>query len=151
MSGEPFSLDTNILVYAHDNQSREKHEMAKAIVTRAARSDCRLGLQAVSEFYVVVTRKAVVTQENAQRQIENWMSVFPMLTASAAAVRSAMSHAVAGRASYWDALLIETAAEGGCAFLLTEDLADGARFGPLTVVHPFRAGGLTPRAIDLLS
>jgi predicted nucleic acid-binding protein len=56
-----------------------------------------------------------------------------------------------GRASYWDALLVATAAEAGCAVILTEDLAHGSTLGGVAIHNPFtRGGGLTARARRLL-
>ena len=73
------------------------------------------------------------------------------LAPTPAAVRAALAHASAGRASYWDALLVATAGEGGCATLLSEDMADGAQLGSVTIVNPFDAGALNDRAATLLS
>ena len=58
--------------------------------------------------------------------------------------------AVAGRASYWDALLVATAAEAGCRLILTEDLADGTTLGGVTIHNPFTAGGRLTRHAQLL-
>ena len=58
---------------------------------------------------------------------------------------------VAGRASYWDALLVATAGEAGCTLILTEDLTDGAVLSGVEIHNPFAAaGGLTARAGRLL-
>ena len=66
-------------------------------------------------------------------------------------MRTAGGGAVAGRASYWDALLVATAAEAGCRLILTEDLADGTTLGGVAIHNPFAAaGGLTARTRALL-
>jgi predicted nucleic acid-binding protein len=150
MSAEPFSLDTNILVYALDSASVPRHALAAEIIARAATRDCRLTLQSLSEFYAVVTRKGVVAKPEAAAQVEDWLVLSPALAPTAAAVRAALAHASAGCASYWDALLVATAGEGGCATLLSEDMADGGQLGSVTIVNPFDAGALTDRATALL-
>jgi len=58
--------------------------------------------------------------------------------------------AASARASYWDALLVATAAEGGCSAILTEDLADGALLGGVRVLNPFGSSSLAPAAMLLL-
>jgi predicted nucleic acid-binding protein len=69
-----------------------------------------------------------------------------------AAVQVALADAAAGRASYWDALLVATAAEAGCTIILTEDMSDGAILGGLRIHNPFAAaGGLTDVARRLLA
>ncbi len=83
--------------------------------------------------------------------VRHWLTLFPSTTASAHAVRTALADAVARRASYWDALLVATAAEAGCRLILTEDLADGTTLGGVAIHNPFAAGGgLTARARGLL-
>jgi predicted nucleic acid-binding protein len=87
----------------------------------------------------------------AAAQVNDWLSFFPAVAVSANAVRAALADAVAGRASYWDALLVATAAEAGCAVILTEDMADGAVLGGVEIHNPFDpGGGLTARSRQLL-
>jgi predicted nucleic acid-binding protein len=153
MSGDSgrLTLDTNLLVYAIDSASGLKHEAAKEIVLRAARRDCLLTLQAISEFYAAVTRKGRMAPIDAAAQAVDWLSLFPSVAASASAVRTALGEATAGRASYWDALLVATAAEAGCVVILTEDLADGTSLAGVEIHNPFAAaGGLTERTLLLL-
>ena len=108
-------------------------------------------LQAISEFFSAVTRKGIMPRDRAAAVAGDWLDVFPHATASAHAVRTALADAVAGRASYWDALLVATAAEAGCRLILTEDLADGTTLGGVAIHNPFAAaGGLTGRARALL-
>lgn len=52
-----FSLDTNILVYAVDRDSSERHELARELIGRAAQRDCVLTVQALAEFFHATTRK----------------------------------------------------------------------------------------------
>lgn len=42
------------------------------------------------------------------------------------------------RYQWFDCLLIGAAARMGCGFFLSEDMSDGARFGPLILVDPFK-------------
>lgn len=142
MSAERFSLDTNILVYALDAEAGQKHALAARIVDRAVEEDCALTLQALSEFYVAVTRKGIMPRTDAARQVEDWLLLFPILAPTAEAVRSALEHAGAGRASYWDALLVETAGGGGCKSVLSEDMAGGRQLGSIRIVNPFTAEAL---------
>lgn len=146
-----FTLDTNLLVYSVDSQAGSRHLTAIEIVDRATECDCYLTLQALSEFYVVVTRKGMVRPIEAAAQAENWLTAFRCTVASPSAVRSALSAAAARRASYWDALLVATAREAGCSILLTEDLGDGTDFDGVRIHNPFSpAGELNPLARRLL-
>ena len=149
MNGERFTLDTNVLVYSVDNKAGLRHTLAREIVDGAIGRDCRLTLQAVSEFYASVTRKRVIARLDAAAQAEDFLLLFPTIAASPMAVRNALASSVAGRASYWDALLVATAAEAGCTTILTEALDDGALLGGLRIINPFAGDRLGP-AVNVL-
>jgi predicted nucleic acid-binding protein len=136
-----FTLDTNILVYSADRAAGERHALAIDIVARSARVGGVLTLQSLSEFYVVSTRKSMVERSRAAALVDSWLVAFPCVAVSANAVRLAVADAVAGRASYWDALLVATAAEAGCAAILTEDMANGTTLGGVEIHNPFASGG----------
>jgi predicted nucleic acid-binding protein len=138
--GERFTLDTNILVYSIDSVAGVRHRIALDIVDRAIDRACWLTLQALGEFYVSATRKGITPPAEAAAQIADWLDLFPTVAASAAGVRAASALAAAGRASYWDALLVVTAAEAGCTVVLTEDMADGSVLSGLAIHNPFAAG-----------
>ncbi|HEX6442243.1 MAG TPA: PIN domain nuclease, partial [Stellaceae bacterium] len=98
-----------------------------------------------------VTRKRIMPPSQAAAQAQDWLRVFPTAPASANAVRAALADAVARRASYWDAVLVATAAEVGCRLILTEDLADGSTLGGVQIHNPFTPSGqLTARTRGLL-
>jgi predicted nucleic acid-binding protein len=151
-SGEPrFTLDSNILVYSFDLTDPIRHALALQIVHRSLDADCWLTLQSLSEFYSATTRKRMLSPAEAADQITDWLVAFPCAAVSPRAIRAALSAAVAGRASYWDALLIATAAEAGCNVALTEDMADGSVVGGVQIHNPFSpSGGLTERTHALL-
>jgi predicted nucleic acid-binding protein len=151
MSGERFSLDTNILVYALDANAGDRHVLAARIVDQAVRCDCCLTLQSVSEFFAVVTRKRLVSRAEAIAQARDWLDMFRTVPASVDAVRTALDATAAGRASYWDALLVATAAEAGCTAILTEDLADGSLMHGVRILNPFAGNTLTQEAAALLA
>ena len=140
-ASERFTLDTNLLVYAIDSAAGIRHQLSREIVQHAVRGDCWLTLQAVSEFYAAATRKGIVPPVDAAAQATDWLDLFPCAAASGSAVRTAIADAAAGRASYWDALLLASAGEAGCVAILTEDLADGAQLGGVRIHNPFAAGG----------
>jgi predicted nucleic acid-binding protein len=119
-------------------------------MTLAAVGPCWLTLQSISEFYAVVTRKGMLRPTEAVPIAEAMIQLFRTASASAAAVRAALNTAVTGRASYWDALLVMTAAEAGCTAILSEDLSDGDILGGVRIINPFAESGLSPLAEALL-
>lgn len=134
------TLDTNILVYALDADSGERHEQAVDLVERASRADCVLALQALSELFAVMTRRARVPVAGATAIIEDFLAVFPVVAASEVSLRQALASVRVHRLPFWDAMLHATAQEAGCRYLLSEDFQDGQTLGGVTVVNPFLAG-----------
>lgn len=147
-----FTLDSNLLVYSVANTEGARHAAAREIVDRAASMDCWLTLQSLSEFYSVSRRKSV-SGALAAAQVENWLTTFPTVAVSTSAIRRALADHLAGRASYWDALLIATASDAGCTLALSEDMADGVLLGGVLVHKPFTPDGvlseLTRELLDL--
>jgi predicted nucleic acid-binding protein len=145
------TLDSNILVYGVDRRAGARYQLAIEIIAAAARADCLLTLQAASEFFVVVTRKQLLARDRAAALVSHWLDVFPQALVSASSVRTALSDAAVGRAAYWDALLVATAAEAGCRMVLTEDMQHGGTLHGVEIHNPFDpAGGITARARRLL-
>jgi len=152
MSGERFTIDTNVLIYGFNNQSGNRRDCAKEIIRLAIEANCCLTLQALSEFYFATTRKGMMPRSVAASQVDDWLDMFPTVTANAAAIRVAIADATIGRASYWDALLVATAAEAGCTAILTEDMAGGTCLGPVRIINPFTfRGGMSEEAKQLLA
>ena len=150
MSDRRFTLDTNILVYALDRQSGDRHTLSSRIIARALLADCWLTLQSISEFYAATTRNAWLPWVSP-RSCRDWLDMFRTVPASASAVRTALAIAASGRVPYWDALLVVTAAEAGCSAILSEDLADGTTLAGIRVINPFAGAALSASAESLLS
>ena len=152
MSDRRFTLDTNVLVYALDRASGDRQTVASQIIARAPFVECWLTLQSISEFYFAMTRKRLTASiAEARDQALDWLDMFPTIPASATAVRAALATASSGRASYWDALLVHTAAEAGCAAILTEDLAADTTLAGVRVINPFAGATLSTGAEALLA
>jgi predicted nucleic acid-binding protein len=150
-SADIYTLDTNILVYSIDRTAGPRHELAKQIMSRAAPGPCCLTLQSVSEFFAVATRKGMMDSAEAAAVAESMTDLFPTAAASVSSVRTALATAVSGRASYWDALLVITAAEAGCTAILTEDFADDSTLAGVRVINPFAGTSLSAAAEALLA
>jgi predicted nucleic acid-binding protein len=150
MSAERFTLDTNVLVYAVDAREGLKSEMAQEIIALSARLDCPLALQAIGEFYVTAASKLKLTAKDAALRARQLMTGFETFAHSAQAVRAALDEAPKSRLSFWDGVLLASAAEAGCTTILSEAMADGTRFGSIVVLNPFTDNGLAPVARALL-
>lgn len=151
MSDERFTLDTNVLVYGLHREAGARWVAGREIIDRAVETGCVLTLQALGEFYAAVTRKRILVREDAAEQVQEWLTLFPVLGTSAAAMRQALKLAGTGRVAWWDAVLLATAAEGGCTAILSEDFALGTSILGVRIERPFEDGSISPAAMRLLA
>lgn len=132
-------LDTNVLVYAFDAGSPEKRKRALALFSEcAAAGTLLLSVQVLQEFYVTVTRKleSPLPAAIALAAVSD-LTVFPVVPTDVPLVRAAIRTHQDASISFWDALIVEAARNGGAALLYSEDLQDGRDFGGLRIVNPF--------------
>lgn len=151
MSARRFTLDSNILVYFFDHRDKSKQAIAEQIVVTAPARDCMIGLQAVGEFHVASTRKKILQAADASRGVSYFLATFATFQPTLEAHRIAARETAAGRFSYWDCVLLASAAEAGCTMFLSEDMQDGARLGNITVRNPFGDKGLSAAATAALA
>lgn len=150
MSGERFTVDTNILVYAADELAGSKRDLAVEFMGRAVGCDCVLTLQSLTEFFHAVTRKGIVPARDAAAQVRDWMTIYPVVGADDATLAAALQTSTAHKLSIWDSMLIATAAVAGCAVVVSEDMQDRQRIGGVRLCNPFAAAGLSVDAKRLL-
>ena len=132
------SFDSNILVYAADKDAGVRHHRAADLIERAIRLRTGiLTLQALSEFFNVVTRKIKIEATSAMAFIDGWIAVLPVQCATerdlVEAARVVRDHGL----QFWDAMLWSAARRAGVRYLLTEDLQDGRVLEGVTFVNPF--------------
>jgi predicted nucleic acid-binding protein len=150
MSAEPYTLDTNILVYAVDPSEGRKHDIATQVVDRSVELACVLTVQALAEFVAVATRRRMKSRADAVAQARDWLRVFPTVAADVRALDAAYTAVEEGRFALFDALLLATAREAGCTVALSEDMHDGAALGGIVVRNPFADGALADDLRPLL-
>jgi predicted nucleic acid-binding protein len=138
MSDRAF-LDTNILVYAVDETESEKRDTARRLLGSAGPGDLVLSTQVLSEFYTVITRRlAEPIPEVTAAAIVDQLSLNPIVSIDPTLVKAAIQTSRSSQLSYWDGLIVASAAASGCERLLTEDLNDGQLIGSVRVENPFR-------------
>ncbi len=127
-------MDTNVLIYAHDVDSKSKHAIAKNILRElwTARTGV-LSIQVLQEFYVNVTRKirSPLPKESARLVVSSYSIPAELSVAFRVEDES--------RIGFWDALIVAAAAKSGAARLLSEDLNPGQQIAGLRIENPFAA------------
>lgn len=146
-----FTLDTTVLVDANDFADPLRQSIAEAFVRDAATAGCLLTLQAIGEFYFVVTRKRYATPALAASRARLFMTTFPLVPPTSNALDRALDAAEKGRFAFWDAYMLAAASDAGCTICFSSDMHDGAKLGPITVRRPYDARGLSKIAQAVLA
>jgi predicted nucleic acid-binding protein len=137
MSGKVF-LDTNILVYAQDGRAPKKQKRSREIITTLVEQDAGVvSTQVLQEFYVAATRKLGVDPLAAKAVLKT-LFVFEMVQVTPALIDEAVDGSILNRISFWDALVVVSAASSGCGQIYSEDLNPGQRIRGVEIFNPFR-------------
>jgi predicted nucleic acid-binding protein len=132
-------VDTNILLYAYDTAAEQRHDRAADLVDRLWRERSgAISVQVLQEFFVNATQKiaARLTPEAAVdrlRSLSRWRVHSPLADDVVAAASLSQRH----RLSFWDAMIVRSAAELHCDILWSEDLNDGQLIEGVRVRNPF--------------
>ena len=137
-------VDTNLLVYRHDPRDPAKQERAAELLRRGVENrDLIVPHQALVEFVAATTRPLagrppLLTRPEASLEVEQILSMFPVLYPNEALLRVAFRGAVALQLSWYDAHLWAYAELHGISRLLSEDFQDERLYGSVRVENPFR-------------
>ena len=131
------TLDANVLVYGVDKSDPVRHRIARRTITAAARTDCVISLQALAEFYYVVTRKGKQSAAEARGQVNALRAIFPVAFPGAATLDGAIEAGERHGLGFWDAMLWAVVREAGVTLLLSEDFQDGQTIEGVRIVNPF--------------
>jgi predicted nucleic acid-binding protein len=142
MSAKPerFFLDTNILVCTFDEASPLIREKARELVESALTTGLGvISYQVVQEFFNVATKKfaAPLSGADSRAYLEQVLAPLCKVWPTAELYSQALEIREASGYSFYDALVVASALNGGCRTLCTQDLQAGRRFGSLAVVDPF--------------
>lgn len=131
------AIDTNILVYAEGVNGDALKASALTLIKRLANGTGVLPVQVLSELFVVLVRKAGRERTEARTAALEWSDVFPLVETSQSVIVGAFELATNHKLSVWDGIVLASAADSGCRFLLTEDLQEGFTWRGVTVANPF--------------
>lgn len=132
-------LDTNVLVYAYDDDEPAKQAQAQHLIADLwARHDGAISIQVLQEFVVTVTTKwrDRIDAVDARAVIEAYDDWRPFSPETADVV-AAIDVVADARISFWDALVVVAAKRSGAGVLLSEDLNHGQLIEGVRIENPF--------------
>ena len=130
-------FDTNVLVYTDDKAAAKKQRRALQLLAEHRRAGSGVvSLRMLQEYFVTVTGKLRVDVQSARRKVE-LLAEFDVASPDVQDVLAAIDLHRLHRLPFWDALIVRTAKQSGCAVLLTEDLQGQRDVDGLKIVNPF--------------
>lgn len=133
----PF-FDTNVLLYAFDEDEPEKQGTARELIDEhLTRGEGMLSVQVLREFYSVSRREARPLSVEEAVETVDYFATFVSGPEDAETVLGAVRRSQEYMISFWDALIVESALKGGADRLFTEDLQHGQVIGGLRIENPF--------------
>lgn len=130
-------IDTNVLLYADSPTEPHKQSIALALIAEQLRAGAGvISMQVLHEYAAAGLKKLALPDSLVQNRIDLY-SRFDIVSPGVRSLKEALALRVMHQLSFWDALIIQAARDGGCAQVQSEDLATGATIGGVLIVNPF--------------
>jgi len=134
----PAFVDTNVFLYAYSTDSVIKRQAAKDLTAALWRTNrgC-ISIQVIQEFTNAALKKRIFTEtakiESVIRDLGEWNVHMPTIedVLDAARLRERF------QLSFWDAMIVHSAAALGCTVFYSEDLNHGQVIDGVRIVNPF--------------
>jgi predicted nucleic acid-binding protein len=132
-------VDTNVHLYSKDTRDADKQVRANEWLTWCwTRRTGRISTQVLNEFYnnAITQFKSVVTVEKAREQVR-MLRLWQPPHLDTYKVDGAWVMQDRYKLSYWDALIMSSAQQQGCSYLLSEDMQHLQKYDTVQVINPF--------------
>jgi predicted nucleic acid-binding protein len=132
-------LDTNILIYAYDASAGQKNRKAKDTLVKLWNSKRGIiSIQVMQEFFVNVTSKIQypIDTDSAEVIIKDLFQ-WEVVVNDEASILKAIDIHIEYKFSFWDAMILQAAVNGGAKLLYTEDMIHGQEVQGVRIVNPF--------------
>lgn len=133
-------IDTNIFIYAQDEEDKQKALVAQKLITQLFKTHTgSISTQVVQEFCNVTLKKAsqplTVTEVN---DIADEL-LLPLLahTPDGSFYKRVLKTYARYSLSFYDSMVVQAAIDLQCDVLYSEDMQNGAHYGGVTAVNPF--------------
>ena len=137
MNDKHIFVDSNILVYAHDIDAKQKHSIAQQKITYLWSNDIRpsISIQVLQECYVTFVRnslppkmaKDIVLSYLAWNVIDNDQTLL---------IKS-MEIKERWQVSFWDASILAAAKQANAQVIWSEDFNHNQNYDGIRVINPF--------------
>lgn len=130
-------LDTNILIYALDQDAPDKRRRSRELIADIAVAGTGvISTQVLQEFYVTATRKMGVAPLAAKEMLQAF-TVLETVQVTPELIERAIDRSILSQLSFWDALIVAAAASSECSTIYSEDLNAGQVIGGVRIENLF--------------
>jgi len=130
-------IDTNVFVYAQDVSDPKRRTTALNLLqSLASEGRILISTQVLQEFASVAVKKLGLSLPETNSLLDE-LAKLPVCTIDVVTIKDAVTIHFAHKLSYFDSLIVSTAARNGCSYIYSEDVADGAVIKGVTIVNPF--------------
>lgn len=131
---EKIALDTNVLIYIHDNSDKKKSAIALNILADRP----LISAQVVSEYLNTLRRVLPIPKHEILLKAAGWLEGCPIALVSTDTFNRAASLIEKYDFQIFDSIIVATALDAGCTILYSEDLQHKQEIeDTLTIVNPF--------------
>jgi len=131
-------LDTNVILYAYDQQAGRKRDIALELVKQGwtRPRNIALSVQVLQELYVNLVKGGAANTAAGQviRDFSNW----PIVDNSLDLLLAGLTEQSRWQLSLWDALILAAARYSGARELISEDFSHDQDYGGVRARNPFR-------------
>lgn len=135
-----FFIDTNIFVYAHDETDSRKSKEARELLKDLTNSKSGvISTQVIQEFCNVTLRKSLTplkpgdVRKIVRELLAPLLAHQPDFAFYIRTLETYERHSL----NFYDAAIVQAAADLNCAILYSEDLQANALYGNVKVINPF--------------
>lgn len=131
-------VDTNIIVYALDQHELKKRQRCQDLLQQLVDQHSGvISTQVMGECYAAAVRK-LHADPLIVKNILHSLEHFEIITIAPDLIYDAIDCSIVNQLSFWDSLIIVTAAHAHCQQLWTEDLQPGRVIHGVEIYHPLK-------------
>ena len=140
-------VDTSVLLYCVDDHDVPKRDRARDWVSACWQRRCgRLSVQVLNEFYSHARRRFpnAISAGDARAEVRRYQHWRPWQV-DHPTVETAWAIESRNGLNYWDALIVASAQQQGCRYIVSENLQHGQEIDSVQILNPFIVG---PEVLD---
>lgn len=127
------AIDSNILLYLHDNSDKRKRDIAKNILS----DNPIISTQVISEFINVARRHLELTKADIVAYCADLLRDCEIIQVSCGTLTNATALIKRYDFQIFDSIIVASALDANCTILYSEDMQHGLQINMMTIVNPF--------------